>query len=308
MPDFAGEQIMKKGLLLVVEDDADIAEMLRMYFSGHGYEVKVVDNGSEALSSTHQIIPNLIILDIILPDMDGYTICQELRTRPRTRHIPIIFLTQKDERSDRIAGLELGADDYITKPFDIEELKLRVQNAIWRAEREILVDPRTGLPTGQHVKEQLGQLLSANRWALLDCRINHFEGYKDIYSFVSGDEVLAGTATLLKKVLSDNGREQDFIGHAGGGNFIIVSEAEIAPKLSQEIKQHFNATVKDYYSEDDRKRGYLMPPEGTGMTTPLMTMTVGVISSDGVTFTDLRELTEAALEARGKDSWADQPA
>ena len=299
---------MKKGHLLVVEDDYDISEMLRMYFTGQGYEVTVVSNGSDALSSTHQSIPNLIILDIILPDMDGYTICQELRTRPRTSHIPIIFLTQKDERSDRISGLELGADDYITKPFDIEELKLRVQNAIARAERDNLVDPRTGLPTGKHVKERLSQLLFADRWALLDCRISHFEGYKDIYSFVAGDEVLAGTASLLQSVLSELEREQDFIGHAGGGNFIIVSDVDIAHKLSQEIKQRFNSKVDDYYSEEDRKRGYMMPPEGTGMTTPLMKMTVGVISSEGVTFTDLRELTEAALEARRKDSQEDQQA
>jgi PleD family two-component response regulator len=251
---------MKKGHLLVVEDDYDISEMLRMYFTGQGYEVTVVSNGSDALSSTHQSIPNLIILDIILPDMDGYTICQELRTRPRTSHIPIIFLTQKDERSDRISGLELS------------------------------------------------QLLFADRWALLDCRISHFEGYKDIYSFVAGDEVLAGTASLLQSVLSELEREQDFIGHAGGGNFIIVSDVDIAHKLSQEIKQRFNSKVDDYYSEEDRKRGYMMPPEGTGMTTPLMKMTVGVISSEGVTFTDLRELTEAALEARRKDSQEDQQA
>jgi PleD family two-component response regulator len=304
-PYLAGEQMMK-GQLLVVEDDSDIAEMLRMYFNGQGYDVVVVSNGADALAATHQNIPNLIILDIILPDMDGYTICQELRTRPRTSHIPIIFLTQKDERSDRISGLELGADDYITKPFDIEELRLRVQNAIRRGERDTLVDPRTGLPTGQQVKEQLSQLLFSDRWALLDCRITHFEGYKDIYSFVAGDEVLAGTATLLRRVLSDKKREDDFIGHAGGGNFIVISEADIAPILAQEIKHHFNTSVEDYYSEEDRKRGYMMPPEGTGMTFPLMKMTVGVLSSEGVTFTDLRELTEAALEARRKDSQEDQ--
>lgn len=295
-----------KGQLLVVEDDFDIAEMLRMYFDGQGYGVNVVGNGADALASTHQNIPNLIILDIVLPDMDGYTICQELRSRHRTSHIPIIFLTQKDERSDRISGLELGADDYITKPFDIEELRLRVQNAIRRAEREVVVDPRTGLPTGQELKRQLSQLLQAERWALLDCRITEFEGYKDIYSFVAGDEVLAGTATLLRSVLSDQKRDDDFIGHAGGGNFIIITSAEIAPELTQEIKQRFNASVEDYYSKQDRKRGYMMPAEGTGMTIPLMKMTVGLISSEGVTFTDLRDLTEAALEAHHKNSHKDQ--
>ncbi len=295
-----------KGHLLVVEDDTDIAEMLRIYFDGQGYDVHVSSTGADALASTHQNIPNLIILDIILPDMDGYSICQELRSQPRTSHIPIIFLTQKDERSDRISGLELGADDYITKPFDIEELRLRVQNAIKRAERDTLVDPRTGLPTGQEIKEQLSQLLQLNRWALLDCRITNFEGYKDIYSFVAGDEVLAGTAKLLQGLLAEQKRNEDFIGHAGGGNFLLITSTDAAPTLAHAIKTRFNAAVENYYSAEDRKRGYMMPPEGTGMTVPLMKMTVGVLSADGVTFTDLRELTEAAMEARLKDSREDQ--
>jgi PleD family two-component response regulator len=291
-----------KGHLLVVEDDSDIAEMLRMYFDGLGYEVQVARKGADALAFTHQTIPNLIILDIVLPDMDGYSICQELRSQSRTSHIPIIFLTQKDERSDRISGLELGADDYITKPFDIEELRLRVQNAIQRSERDTRIDPRTGLPTGQEVKEQLSQLLHADRWALLDCRITGFEGYKDIYSFVAGDEVLAGTASLLNQVLAEEKREEDFIGHAGGGNFLLITSGEKASTIAQKIKTRFNDSVGNYYSEEDKHRGYMMPPGGTGLTVPLMKMSVGVLSSEGVTFTDLRELTEAALEARLRDS------
>jgi DNA-binding response OmpR family regulator len=293
---------MNKGQLLVVEDDGDIAEMLRMYFNGQGYDVEVVTTGSAALASTHKNIPSLIILDIILPDMDGYTICQELRTQPRTSHIPIIFLTQKDERSDRISGLELGADDYITKPFDIEELRLRVQNAIRRGAQENPVDPRTGLPTGLQVKERLSQLSSSERWALIDCRIQDFESYKDMYSFVAGDEVLSGTAALLREVLDQSNRPGDFLGHTGSGNFIIVTDSDIAGDLAQEIKTRFHDSLKDYYSEEDHKRGYMMPPGGTGMTTPLMRMTTGVISSEGFSFTDLRELTEAAYEAQLKDS------
>nr|MBI2904388.1 response regulator [Chloroflexota bacterium] len=117
---------MAKGRILIVEDDFDISNMLRIYFSGQGYDVNVAPRGGDALTLARQQLPHLIVLDIMLPDMDGYAVCRELRQTTRTSHIPIIFLTQKDERSDRITGLELGADDYITKPFDIEELKLRV--------------------------------------------------------------------------------------------------------------------------------------------------------------------------------------
>ena len=169
---------MKKGRILVVEDDSDIGNMLRIYFTGQGYDVDLATNGSDALTSAHANMPNLIVLDILLPDMDGYSVCQELRASPRTHHIPIIFLTQKDSRSDRIAGLELGADDYITKPFDIEELKLRVQNAITRAARESLIDPRTGLPTGAIIQEKLSELVNKKEWSLLYCRLEQFEGFK----------------------------------------------------------------------------------------------------------------------------------
>src|SRR5690606_21449858 len=114
------EAAMSKGRILVVEDDFDISNMLRIFFSGQGYDVQVAPRGGDALTMTRKQLPHLIVLDIMLPDMNGYDVCRELRTTSRTSHIPIIFLTQKDERSDKIAGLQLGADDYITKPFDIE--------------------------------------------------------------------------------------------------------------------------------------------------------------------------------------------
>jgi DNA-binding response OmpR family regulator len=113
---------MSEGRMLIVEDDFDISNMLRIYFQSHGYEVAVAQRGEDALAMCRKQLPHIIVLDIMLPDMDGYDVCRELRSNLRTSHVPIIFLTQKDERSDKIHGLELGADDYITKPFDLEEL------------------------------------------------------------------------------------------------------------------------------------------------------------------------------------------
>lgn len=150
---------MSKARLLIVEDDVDIANMLRLFFKSQGYDVDVAMRGSEALEKTRQGLPHLLVLDIMLPDIDGYEVCRALRTNIRTSHIPILFLTQKDERSDKLKGLELGADDYITKPFDIEELKLRVQNALARAERESLTDPQSGLPSGRLIEDQLRKVI-----------------------------------------------------------------------------------------------------------------------------------------------------
>src|SRR5512145_1101677 len=188
---------MGKARLLVVEDDIDIGNMLKIYFSGMDFDVDVAMRGSDALEKTRQALPHLIVLDIMLPDIDGYEVCHNLRTNMRTSHIPVIFLTQKDERSDKLQGLELGADDYITKPFDIEELKLRVQGAIRRSERESLTDPRSGLPAGRLIEEQLRRLLRQQNWAYMDLRIIHFEPFKEAYGFVAGDDVLRFTAMII---------------------------------------------------------------------------------------------------------------
>ncbi|PKN81847.1 MAG: diguanylate cyclase, partial [Chloroflexi bacterium HGW-Chloroflexi-8] len=104
---------MSKARLLVVEDDLDISSMLKIFFSSQGYEVDTALRGEIAMEKTRLTMPHLIILDIMLPDIDGYEVCRRLRSNSRTSHIPVIFLTQKDERSDKLQGLELGADDYI---------------------------------------------------------------------------------------------------------------------------------------------------------------------------------------------------
>jgi PleD family two-component response regulator len=294
---------MAKGRILIVEDDFDISNMLRIYFSGQGYDVNVAPRGGDALTLARQQLPHLIVLDIMLPDMDGYAVCRELRQTTRTSHIPIIFLTQKDERSDRITGLELGADDYITKPFDIEELKLRVQNAIARSERENLTDPRSGLPSGRLIEEQLRRLMRATGWAFMDCKLNHFDPFKEVYGFVAGDEVLRFAALLIKEVLDDNGTPNDFIGHAGGENFAIISTEGNAATIRSRIKSRFAEEVKTHYSFVDRERGYILArgADNTDKQVPLMTLSMGVVTASNQ-FSDIREITEMAAEARRNDT------
>src|SRR5512133_3035553 len=230
---------MGKARLLVVEDDIDIGNMLKIYFSGMDFEVDVAVRGSDALEKTKHVLPHLIVLDIMLPDIDGYEVCRNLRTNMRTSHIPVIFLTQKDERSDKVQGLELGAYDYITKPFDIEELKLRVQGAIRRSERESLTDPRSGLPAGRLIEEQLRHIIREKGWALLDMRVNHLEPFKDVYGFVAGDDVLRFTAMLITEVVDELGTPDDFIGHAGSENFVVITRGEAAAAIKQRVKERF---------------------------------------------------------------------
>ncbi|MBN1284825.1 MAG: response regulator [Anaerolineae bacterium] len=297
---------MSKGRILVVEDDFDISNMLRIYFTGQGYEVQVAPRGGDALALTRQQLPHLIILDIMLPDMDGYAVCKELRTTTRTSHIPIIFLTQRDERSDKIAGLELGADDYITKPFDIEELKLRVQNAIVRSERESLTDPRSGLPSGRLIEDQLRALMRNDRaWSYADVKINNFEAFKDVYGFVAGDEVLRFTALLIGEVVDEQGTPDDFIGHPGGDNFVIITYSDDPDRLSEFLRERFNEDVKKHYSFIDREAGKIVVDDGMGgqHEVGLMTLSVGQVSALTHQFADIREITELAAEnrRRGQD-------
>ena len=295
---------MGKSRLLVVEDDIDIGNMLKIYFSGMDFDVDVAVRGSDALEKTKQALPHLIVLDIMLPDIDGYEVCRNLRTNMRTSHIPVIFLTQKDERSDKLQGLELGADDYITKPFDIEELKLRVQGAIKRAERESLTDPRSGLPAGRLIEEQLRRIIREKDWALIDARVNNFEPFKDVYGFVAGDDVLRFTAMMIGEVVDELGAASDFIGHAGGDNYIIITAEDKAPAISARVKERFNEEVLTHYNFMDRQQGFVQAPASDGATTkvPFMTMSVGVVSPSDHSFADIREITELAAEARRNDS------
>jgi DNA-binding response OmpR family regulator len=294
---------MSKAKILVVEDDVDISNMLRIYFSGQGYEVQVAPRGGDALAYTRRQLPHLIVLDIMLPDMDGYAVCRELRTTTRTSHIPIIFLTQKDERSDKIAGLELGADDYITKPFDIEELKLRVQNAIQRSEMTSLTDANSGLPSGRLIEEQLRGLMRAsetNTWSYVDLKINQLEAFKEVYGFVAGNEVQRFVALLLGEVVDELGTPNDFVGHPGGDNFVMITHAADEAAVKARICERFAEEIKQHYSFIDRERGYVIvqSADGSDRQVPLMTISAGSVSARRQTFADIREITELAAEDR----------
>lgn len=296
---------MGKARLLIVEDDIDISNMLKIYFSSQGYDVETALRGQDALEKTRQSMPHLIVLDIMLPDINGYEVCRILRTTTRTSHIPVIFLTQKDERSDRLQGLELGADDYITKPFDIDELKLRVQNAIARSERESLTDPQTGLPAGRMIEDQLRQAIRKPAgWAFLDVRINHFEPFKNVYGFIAAGDVLRFTAMLLGEVIDELGTPNDFLGHAGGDNFVILTAEDRADAIKRRLKERFHDEVVTHYNFMDRQQGYILAPDSDSHIepTPLMTLAVGVVSPATHYFADIREITELAAEERRQDS------
>jgi len=266
--------------LLVVEDDPDTSHLLQTYFSGHGYEVAIAERGSVALENARKQPPDLVLLDIILPEaeLDGLAVCKVLRTSARTAHIPIIFLTEKATANDRLAGLSAGAQDYITKPFDLEELRLRVKNAIARAERDNLLDPRTGLPTSNILDDQIKRVAGKEGWSKIECRIDSFRPFVDLNGFAAGDDVLKFSAHLLRDLVNQAGAPDDFIGHPANDAFIILTLAPEAKALGAQIAARFNAEVKAHYSFTDREQGYVLirDADGKQIQAPLMTLKVTV--------------------------------
>ena len=228
----------------------------------------------------------------MLPDMDGYEICRRLRTTTRTSHIPIIFLTQRDERSDRIAGLELGADDYVTKPFDIEEVRLRVRGAIRAHQRTNNTDPRTGLPSSRLIEEELRQLPRREKWTLIEISVDHLKPFNDEYGIVASNEVLRFTALMLNNAVDEHGTLNDFIGHAGNESFVIITAAA-------DVTAHVGARATGVDPARDRlEQGGIRQANGT--TAPFMTLSIGVVTGDQP-FSDIREITELAAELRRQD-------
>jgi len=278
---------MAEGRLMIVEDDVDISNMLRIYFQSQDYDVTVAERGEDALEMIRQQLPHIIILDIMLPDMDGYDVCRHLRGNLRTSHIPIIFLTQKDERADKIQGLELGADDYITKPFDLEELKLRVKNAMVRAQYESLTNATTGLPSGRLIEDQLRKLMRRENWGIAYAGIRGFSKFKDEYGFVAGEEVLRFTGLVMGRTVDSAGTANDFIGHIGGDDFIVITEQGLVESVVEELSRRFDAEIETHYPWQARQKGV-----------ELMKLSVGVITTDDGPFYDIREITEAASSAR----------
>lgn len=245
----------EKNTLLIVEDDLDVADMLNAYFRGQGYEVLTVNWGEDGVRACQTNLPQLVILDIRLPDIDGFEVAKRLRENRRTRDIPIIFLTEKRERSNRLRGLELRADDYITKPFDIQELRLRVQNAIQRAGRRSLTDPVTQLPQADLVDEQLENCLKQDRQSILLVSLQNIDRFREVYGIVAADDLLRATARMLLELVREQGLPDAFVGQFDRANFIVLSPATESSALTENIRKHIEQSFSYFYSEEDRAKG-----------------------------------------------------
>ncbi len=293
---------MGKERILVVEDSTDISSLLQIYFVSQGYEVLTAARGKDALETFRKTPPNLAILDVNLPDMEGYDIGKALRNSPRTRHIPIIFLTARGERKDRLRGLgEVQAQYYLVKPFDIEEVHMIVQNELAEARRRNQAHPVTNLPTAELINDQLRTLLSSEGWALALVHINSFDIFSKSYGSVVGEDVLKFTSMLLNEVVYELGSPEDFVGQmVVGPDFVITSTPERLRSICDLLVKRFDEEVGVHYNYKHRKSGQIEMVDDMGETRsyPLMTLSIGILTSNDGPFYDIRELSETVEETR----------
>jgi DNA-binding response OmpR family regulator len=238
--------------LLVVEDDPDVAEMIYAYFHIQGYEVYTVDWGEDALQACQDYRPDLVILDIRLPDIDGYEVARRLRANRKTQDVPIIFLTDRRAREDRLLGLSLGADDYVTKPFDVQELRLRVRNAIHRARQGGLLNPVTSLPEGKIVSEKMEALLAEQGWSLLAVHIQNLNQFRERYGFVASDDTLRAVSLMISNSVRDLGNPDDFIGHLSQHILLIATTPDRFPEIKSRILARLEQAVDFFYPLGDQ--------------------------------------------------------
>ncbi len=295
---------MSKEKILVVEDAPDISSLLKIYFTSQGYEVLTAMRGQIALEICRKTPPNLALLDVNLPDIEGYEIGKALRASPRTRHIPIIFLTARGERQDRLKGLgEVQAQYYIVKPFDIEEVHTIVKNQLDDARRKNQSHPVTNLPTAEIINDELRKLLSNEGWALSLVHINWFDAFTQSYGAVAGEDVLKFTALLLSEIVNELGSPDDFVGQmVVGPDFVVTSATERTRGVGERLIERFDNEIGLHYNYKHRKQGSLevATEDGSIRQVPLMSLSIGVLTSQEGPFYDIRELSETAEETRQK--------
>ncbi|MEW5941643.1 MAG: response regulator [Chloroflexota bacterium] len=245
--------------ILIVEDDLDVAEMVNSFFQSQGYEVFTVNWGEDGVRACQTNHPDLVILDIRLPDIDGYEVARRLRSERRTANVPIIFLTEKRERNDKLQGLELGADDYITKPFDIQELRLRVRNALTRMKQEALANSITGLPEGALVDERLKEALAADGLAAALVSLENLDAFRELYGFVASDDVLRAFSVMIQNSMTDVGAQGGFLGHLGLSDFVAIVPSNLVGQFQDNIRARLLQSMEKFYPIKDREQAAKNP-------------------------------------------------
>jgi len=287
--------------ILLAEDDPHIREILAFQLERAGYDVIEAPDGDIALSSARSRAPDLALLDVMMPGLDGYEVCRRMRSSFLTRHIPIIFLTAKAEPDDRMAGLSGGANDYIVKPFDMPELLQRIRNALEWSRQQRSASPLTGLPGNLTIDVEIKDRLSRKHpFALLNIDIDSFKSFNDYYGYARGDGTIQALANILVQSAQQFETANTFVGHIGGDDFVVLTNTDVAEALAERIVQEFDKAAPGLYDAVDRERGHVEVLNRRHVIErfPLMTLTIALVSTDRYEISHQAELNDVAQELK----------
>jgi diguanylate cyclase (GGDEF)-like protein len=287
--------------ILVVDDDPDIARFVEVNLRSAGYDVSVASDGEEALEKAGDLRPDLVLLDVMMPRIDGFEVAQRLRRNPQTANTSIIMLTAKALSTDKVLGLTAGADDYIIKPFDPIELLARVKGTLRRAKEMRNLSPLTGLPGNIRIQEEIERMVrEARPFAVLYCDLDNFKAYNDEKGFVRGDRLIQHTARTLQDAVIEFAGTDGFIGHVGGDDFVAIVPPGVAEDVAKRVVERFDAHIGEFYEQADLGRGFVEVEDRKGQMqkVPLVGVSVGVATTSKRAFAHYGEAVAVATEMK----------
>lgn len=292
---------MFKKKILIVDDSELMLNIISDTIREAGYDVVTATGGREALEMVRKEKPDLVLLDIVMPDMDGFEVCEALRADESNNLLPIIILTAKNRDEDKLRGLELGADDYITKPFNPREMLNRIKNTLLRIDRNRWANPLTGLKGNIEIMNEIDRRIANNElFAVLYIDMDNFKGYNDVYGFARGDTAIKLTADIISDNVKALGGSDDFIGHVGGDDFVVVTTPDKADDLCRGIIEDFDRRIQTLYSEEDRSKGYIttIDRRNNVIKYPVMTLSIAVVTNEKRKIESTVQVSQLAAELK----------
>jgi diguanylate cyclase (GGDEF)-like protein len=290
-----------KQKILIADDEQAVQRVLTRAFESGPYELLSVSNGAEALTAAATQSPDMILLDVNMPVKNGWDVLKELRGNFQTRDIPVIMLTGYGAVDEKVDGLEMGADDYVTKPFAIAELRARVANTLHRNQAALSANPLSKLPGNPAIEEEVNRRIRENvPFAFLYVDINHFKSYNDAYGFAQGDNVLHAMAEMLRESLRSDGGRDWFAGHVGGDDFVMIVDPAQAANVAQRLASLFDERAPSFYPAPDRARGYIESENRQGHLErfPLVSLSIGIVSSQQRVLDHYAKVVQIASEMK----------
>ncbi len=290
-------------VILVIEDEPPIARLLQQTLDLEGYTTLVANTGEAGLALAIREAPQLILLDLMLPGIDGFEVISRLRNNLRTSHIPVMILSARHDTEDKVRAFASKADDYLTKPFVHVELMARIQTQL-RHVQYILRSPLTTLPGGRLVERTIAQRLAEGQagaqWSILYFDLDHFKAFNDAYGFLRGNDLILLLARIASETLRAEGGPNDFLGHIGGDDFILITTPDRVVPICETMIKRWGAESLAYYLPDDAQRGEFLSVNGLRepQTYPLVSLSIGVISNTLHPVTTMEEVSQLAAEVK----------